>query len=106
MYAIIESGGKQHKVTAGDILQVEKLDADVGTKVEFNKVLLIAKDEHVTIGTPCVAGAKVCGEIVEQGRLDKIDIVKFRRRKHFLKRAGHRQYFTAVKVDEIVDAAA
>jgi large subunit ribosomal protein L21 len=100
MYAIIASGGKQYKVTEGETVKLEKLDNE-SSAVEFDKVLLLKNGETTTIGTPYVPGAKVSGEIVEQGRGDKIRIVKFRRRKHYLKQTGHRQDFTAVKIIKI-----
>ena len=102
MYAIIATGGKQHKVAAGEIIQVEKLEAEVGSKIEFAEVLMIADGEKVTIGAPYLKNAKVVGEVSEQGRGEKINIIKFRRRKHHIKRQGHRQDFTAVKINEIV----
>ena len=102
MYAVIASGGKQHRVNAGEIFQVEKLDQAVGSKVEFDKVLMIVDGEKVQIGTPYLKGVKLEGEVVEQGRGEKIEIIKFRRRKHHMKRAGHRQDFTAVKLGKII----
>lgn len=100
MYAIIASGGKQYKVTEGETVKLEKLESESGV-IEFDKVLLLKNGETVKIGTPYVAGAKVSGEIAEQGRGDKIRIIKFRRRKHYLKQTGHRQDFTAVKITKI-----
>lgn len=101
MYAIIATGGKQYKVTAGEVLQIEKLDGAVGSPVEFAQVLMIADGENIQIGTPYLTGVKVIGEISGQGRGTKVNIIKFRRRKHYMRRKGHRQYFTAVKVKEI-----
>ena len=102
MYAIVKTGGKQYKVAAGDIIKFEKLPGDQGELVEFNEVLMVSNDENqVTIGKPFVEGAKVMGEVVEQGRLEKIRILKFRRRKHHMKRMGHRQWYTAVKITGI-----
>ena len=102
MYAIIATGGKQHKVAVGEVIQVEKLAADVGAKIDFDSVLMIADGDNATIGTPNLGGAKVVGEVVEQGRGEKISIIKFRRRKHHIKRQGHRQDYTAVKINEII----
>ncbi|RIY32567.1 50S ribosomal protein L21 [Psittacicella melopsittaci] len=99
MYAVIRTGGKQYRVTEGQVLSVEKLDAN--GQVTFDEVLLVANGDNVTIGTPVVAGAKVTAEVVEQYRGEKVRIVKFRRRKHSLKQAGHRQYLTKVKITGI-----
>lgn len=101
MYAVIESGGKQHKVTEGEFLRLEKLDAAAGDKVDFDKVLMVSEGDKVTLGAPYVAGGKVTAEVLEQGRGDKVTIIKFRRRKHHRKQAGHRQAFTEVKITGI-----
>ncbi len=98
MYAVILSGGKQHRVTSGEVVKLEKIEQGIGEQVEFDQVLMTSKEGTVQLGTPYVAGHKVIGEIVEQGRGDKIRIIKFRRRKHHMKHQGHRQYFTAVKI--------
>lgn len=102
MYAIIVSGGKQHRVKQDEVIRVEKLDGDIGSSVEFDKVLLVANDEVLHTGKPYVNNAKVIGEVIEQGRGEKVHIIKFRRRKHYMKHQGHRQYFTAVKINSIV----
>jgi len=101
MYAIIATGGKQYKVTAGEVLQVEKLESAVGDAVEFDQVLMVVNGEDIKIGTPLVKGAKVIGEVSDQDRGEKITIIKFRRRKHYMRKQGHRQYFTAVKIKAI-----
>jgi large subunit ribosomal protein L21 len=101
MYAVIESGGKQHKVVEGEVLRLEKLGGAAGDKVNFDKVLMVAEGDKVTLGEPYVTGSNVIAEVVEQGRGDKITIIKFRRRKHHRKQAGHRQSFTAVKITSI-----
>ncbi|MGF1681992.1 50S ribosomal protein L21 [Photobacterium makurazakiensis] len=101
MYAVFQSGGKQHRVSEGQTLRLEKLDAETGANVEFDSVLLVANGEEVTVGAPFVAGGKVTAEVVTHGRGDKIKIVKFRRRKHSRKQAGHRQWFTEVKITGI-----
>jgi len=101
MYAVIESGGKQHRVVEGEILKLEKLEAATGEQVSFDKVLMVGEGEAVKIGAPYVAGSKVTAEVVAQGRADKVRIIKFRRRKHHLKHQGHRQWFTAVKITGI-----
>ena len=101
MYAVIVTGGKQYKVAEGEFLKVEKLDAETGATIEFDKVLLVANGDDVKIGAPVVEGAKVTAEVVSHGRHDKVNIIKFRRRKHHMKRQGHRQWFTEVKITGI-----
>lgn len=101
MYAVIESGGKQHRVTEGEVLQLEKLDAAAGEEVKFDNVLMVGEGESVKIGTPYVAGGQVTAEVLKQGRKDKVTIIKFRRRKHSQKKQGHRQHFTEVKITGI-----
>lgn len=102
MYAIIATGGKQYKVTEGEALKIEKLKADVGSQVEFDQVLMLVDDDNkVDIGTPYLQDMKVIGEVVQQGRGEKINIIKFRRRKHYMRRQGHRQDFTEVKVKAV-----
>jgi len=100
-YAIIETGGKQHRVQPGEILKVEKIEVATGASVDFDKVLLVSDGQNVKIGAPYVAGSKVTAEVVEQGRHDKVKIIKFRRRKHHMKQAGHRQWYTAIKITAI-----
>jgi len=101
MYAVIVSGGKQHRVKEGETLKLEKLEVETGGKIEFDQVLLVADGDKVQIGEPVVKGAKVTAEVVDHGRHDKIRIIKFRRRKHSMKRQGHRQWFTEVKITGI-----
>ncbi|HUH36781.1 MAG TPA: 50S ribosomal protein L21 [Spongiibacteraceae bacterium] len=101
MYAVIESGGKQHRVVEGEVLKLEKIELGAGESVEFDKVLLVSDGAAIKVGSPYVAGAKVTAEVVAQGRHDKINIIKFRRRKHHMKRAGHRQWYTEVKITGI-----
>jgi large subunit ribosomal protein L21 len=101
MYAVIVSGGRQYRVTAGQTLKLEKLAADVGSTVDFDQVLMIANGDDIKLGLPNMKGAKVTASVVNQGRHKKIKIMKFRRRKHHQKETGHRQYFTEVKIEEI-----
>ena len=101
MYAVIESGGKQHRVEPGEVLRLEKLDATKGETVNFDKVMMIGEGGNIQIGTPFVDGGAVTAEVVSHGRGDKITIIKMRRRKHYRRQAGHRQYFTEVKIKEI-----
>ncbi|QXP84393.1 50S ribosomal protein L21 [Methylococcus sp. Mc7] len=101
MYAVIQTGGKQYRVQPGDKVKVESLDAEAGQEVAFEKVLLIQSDDGITVGQPFVSGGKVTGTVVANGRHPKIRIVKFRRRKHHMKQAGHRQNYTEVQINEI-----
>lgn len=101
MYAVIVSGGKQHRVEEGETLKLEKLNIEVGASVDFDRVLLVANGEDVKIGAPDVQGAKVSAEIVSHGRGKKVRIMKFKRRKHHMKQMGHRQWFTEVKITGI-----
>jgi large subunit ribosomal protein L21 len=101
MYAVIATGGKQYRVAEGDVVRIEKLDADVGATVEFDKVLLVGNGSDVKIGAPLVAGSKVSGVVHKHGKGDKKVIVKFRRRKHYKRAGTHRQFFTEVKITGI-----
>jgi len=101
MYAVIESGGKQHRVTEGETLKLEKLEVATGETVEFDKVLMVANGDDLKIGTPFVEGGKVTAEVVSHGRGEKVTIIKFRRRKHSRRQAGHRQWYTEVKITGI-----
>jgi large subunit ribosomal protein L21 len=101
MYAVIKTGGKQYRVEQGDLLKVEKLEVPTGDSLSFDEVLLIADGDKVKVGQPLLEGARVTAEVVSQGRHEKIRIVKFRRRKHFRKQQGHRQWFTEVKITAI-----
>jgi large subunit ribosomal protein L21 len=101
MYAVIQTGGKQYRVEKGDVIKIEKLDGETGQPVDFDEVLMVSDGESQKLGTPIVAGAKVVGEILEQARDKKIFILKFKRRKHHMKRQGHRQYYTAVRITDI-----
>ncbi|BFM50337.1 50S ribosomal protein L21 [Marinomonas sp. THO17] len=101
MFAVIKTGGKQYRVQEGQTLKVEKLAVEEGGVVEFNDVLLVSNGDDVKVGAPAVEGAKVTAEVVSHGRGDKVKILKFRRRKHSMKRMGHRQWFTEVKVTGI-----
>ena len=101
MYAVIESGGKQYRVSEGQTLTIEKINSDAGADIHFEQVLLIADGDKIKVGKPYLDKAKVSASIVTQDRQDKIEIVKFKRRKHHLKRMGHRQPFTTVKIIKI-----
>ncbi|MDR5894177.1 MULTISPECIES: 50S ribosomal protein L21 [Halomonas] len=101
MYAVIKSGGKQYRVQEGQTLKLEKIEVPTGESIDFDEVLLVGSDDDVKVGAPLVEGAKVSAEIVSHGRGDKVTIIKFRRRKHSMKRQGHRQWFTEVKITGI-----
>ncbi len=102
MYAIIETGGKQYRVQEGDVIRIEKLELAEGETVVFDKVLLVSKDENVTVGKPYLADAKVDGTVEFQGKAKKIIVFKFKAKKDYRKKQGHRQPFTQVKIDKIV----
>jgi large subunit ribosomal protein L21 len=103
MYAIIRSGGKQHKVSKGDVLKIEKLDKKVGEKVEFEEVLMVGGDNAgLKVGQPVVADAKVVATVVKEGKNKKILVFKKKRRKQYRRTQGHRQAYTAVKVEDII----
>lgn len=101
MYAVIKTGGKQHKVTIGEKLKVELMPAEIGSKVTLSEVLMVANGDNVVIGTPVVAGATVEATVLNQGRHKKVRIFKMQRRKHYQKHQGHRQYYTELMIDAI-----
>jgi large subunit ribosomal protein L21 len=100
-YAVIRTGGKQYRVTSGELLRIESLKGDVGSQVEFSDVLLTTNEGSVQIGTPLVAGASVTAQIVEHGKERKIIVFKKKRRQGYRRKQGHRQHFTAVRVQNI-----
>ncbi len=101
MYAVFETGGKQHKVTEGEIIRVEKLKAEPGTEVVFDKIMMVKTDEKVMIGRPYVDNASVKAEVVEQGKHKKIIIFKYKRKKNYQRKQGHRQRYTAIQIKEM-----
>ena len=101
MFAIIKTGGKQYRVSAGQVLRVESINADPGATIDFDQVLMINDQDNVDVGAPIIKGATVKAEVVNHGRFPKIEIIKMKRRKHHMKRQGHRQNFTEVKITEI-----
>jgi large subunit ribosomal protein L21 len=101
MYAVIKTGGKQYRIQEGEILRVEKLNADQGTSITLHEVLLVADGDNVQVGTPYLEGGKVSATVKGHGRGKKINIVKLHRRKHYRKRMGHRQDFTELHIDTI-----
>jgi large subunit ribosomal protein L21 len=101
MYAVIATGGKQYKVTKGETLRVEKLEGDEGSTVKIDNVLMIADGDKVSVGTPTLDKASVTAKIMAHGRGDKVEIIKFRRRKHSRSQMGHRQSYTEIEVTDI-----
>jgi large subunit ribosomal protein L21 len=101
MFAVFQSGGKQHRVAEGDVVRLEKLSAEPGEEIVFDKVLLVSNGDGVNVGAPYVESGRVTGEVMRTDRGKKIRIIKFKRRKDFLKRQGHRQWFTEVKITGI-----
>ena len=101
MYAVIQTGGKQYRVSEGDTLKVEKLSAEEGASLDLEKVLMIADGEDIKVGTPYVDGGKVTATVKSHGRGKKVTILKFKRRKHHMKRQGHRQWFTELEITGI-----
>ncbi len=101
MYAVFKTGGKQYRATTGDVLKVEKIEAEKGATIELDQVLMIGEGEDVKIGTPYLEGGKVTATVVDHGRRDKIKVVKFKRRKSYHKTMGHRQYFTQLEITGI-----
>jgi large subunit ribosomal protein L21 len=101
MYAVFKTGGKQYRATTGDVIKVEKIDAEKGATVELDQVLMVGEGEDVKIGTPYLEGGKVTATVVDHGRRDKIKVIKFKRRKNYRKQMGHRQYFTQIEITGI-----
>lgn len=101
MYAIIETGGKQYKVQQGDVLYIEKLEASEGDSVTFDRVLAVSKDGSLTLGAPVVAGAKVSAKVEKHGKGEKIIVFKYKAKKNYRRKQGHRQPFTKVVIDSI-----
>ena len=101
MYAIIETGGKQYKVQAGDVITVEKLGADAGTSFTFDRVLGIWDGDETVFGAPTIAGASVTGTVLGDGKAKKVIVYKYKSKKGFHKKKGHRQPFTSVKIESI-----
>ena len=101
MFAVFQSGGKQHRVSEGDVIKLEMLNGDPGEEVVFDKVLLVADGDDVNVGAPFVEAGRVTAEVVRTDRGKKVRVIKFKRRKDYLKRQGHRQWFTEVKITGI-----
>lgn len=101
MYAVFRTGGKQYRASQGDRLRVERLDAAVGDVIDFDEVLLIGQGADLKVGAPLVEGGKVQGKVTEQGRAKKIEVIKFKRRAHYMRKKGHRQQYTEVEITGI-----
>ncbi|HCC08260.1 MAG TPA: 50S ribosomal protein L21 [Clostridiales bacterium] len=101
MYAIIKTGGKQYRVQEGDLVKIEKLDLEAGSEVVFDEILAVSNDETLTFGTPIVKGATVKATVLEQGKAAKIIVFKYKAKKGYAKKKGHRQPFTQVKIEKI-----
>ena len=101
MFAVIFSGGKQHRVSQGEVVRVEKLAVEPGDDIQFDQVLMVGEGDQVSVGSPYLAEGKVTGKVVAHGRGKKVHILKFKRRKDFMKRQGHRQWYTDVEITEI-----
>ncbi|MFZ4437438.1 MAG: 50S ribosomal protein L21 [Syntrophales bacterium] len=101
MYAVIKTGGKQHRVTEGDVIAIEKINGDRGQAVVFDQILMVEKEGDIRVGRPVVEGAKVVGEIIAQTKGDKLTVYKTKKRKGYHKKTGHRQQLTSMKIREI-----
>lgn len=101
MYAVFKTGGKQYRASTGDVIKVEKIEAEKGATVELDQVLMVGEGEDVKIGTPFIEGGKVTATVLDQGRGDKIKVIKFKRRKNYRRQMGHRQYFTQLEITGI-----
>ncbi len=104
MHAVIKTGGKQYRVKSGDTLKIEKLEAEIGASIEFDQVLMVTDEAGTQVGNPVVSGVKVVANVISQGRAKKIRVIHFKRRKHHLKRRGHRQYYTQIQIVDIAAA--
>jgi large subunit ribosomal protein L21 len=98
MYAVVKTGGKQYRVSAGEKLKIEQIPADIGAEIVLGEVLMVSNGDDVTMGAPLISGATVTAKVLSQGRGDKVHIFKMRRRKHYRKSQGHRQNFTEIEI--------
>ncbi len=101
MYAVVKTGGKQYRISEGEVFRVEKIRGEIGEQVDFNEVLMVSDREKVKIGTPLLPQASVIGEIVRQGKAKKIIVFKQKRRKNYHRKTGHRQQYTEIRIKEI-----
>ena len=105
MYAVFRSGGKQYRVAKGDVLRLEKIEADEGATIQFDEVLLVGEGSDIKVGNPLVSGTAVSGKVIRQGKSKKVSVVKFKRRQNYLRQGSHRQFFTEVEITDIGAAA-
>lgn len=101
MYAVIQTGGKQYKVAEGEILKVEKLAGEAGDKLTLDQVLMVKDENGIKIGAPLLTGARITVEVIEQGRSKKIIVYKYKKRKNYRRKQGHRQSYTKIKIEKI-----
>ena len=101
MYAVFKTGGKQYRAATGDVIKVEKIEAEKGSTVELDQVLMVGEGDDAKIGAPFLEGTKVTAKVVDHGRREKIKVIKFKRRKNHRKQMGHRQYFTQIEITGI-----
>ena len=106
MYAVFRSGGKQYRAAQGDVLRLEKIEADEGATIEFDEVLLVGEGSDIKVGSPVLSGSTVSGKVVRQGKSRKVPVVKFKRRQNYLRQGTHRQFFTEVEITSISGASA
>jgi large subunit ribosomal protein L21 len=106
MYAVFRSGGKQYRAAKGDVLRLEKIEADEGATVKFDEVLLVGEGSDVKVGNPVVSGSAVSGKVIRQGKSRKVPVVKFKRRQNYLRQGSHRQFFTEVEITGITGGSA
>ena len=106
MYAVFRSGGKQYRAAKGDVLRLEKIEGDEGATVKFDEVLLVGEGSDIKVGSPVLSGSTVSGKVVRQGKSKKVPVVKFKRRKNYLRQGSHRQFFTEVEITGITGGSA
>ena len=106
MYAVFRSGGKQYRAAKGDVLRLEKIEADEGATIQFDEVLLVGEGSDIKVGSPLLSGSTVSGKVVRQGKSKKVPVVKFKRRQNYLRQGSHRQFFTEVEITGISGGSA
>ena len=106
MYAVFRSGGKQYRAVKGDVLRLEKIEADEGATIKFDEVLLLGEGSDIKVGSPLLTGSTVSGKVIRQGKSKKVPVVKFKRRQNYLRQGSHRQFFTEVEITGITGAGA
>jgi len=106
MYAVFRSGGKQYRAAKGDVLRLEKIDGDEGATVKFDEVLLVGEGSDIKVGSPTLSGSTVSAKVLQQGKSRKVSVVKFKRRKNYLRQGSHRQFFTEVEITDITGGSA